>query len=301
MTLLTGRSGLRPAVRLSLFAMGLLAAAAVPALAQAPDPVLAKVNGAEIRQSDLAVADEEIGGSLPQGLTPDAKREYLITYLIDMVLVAQDAEVQGMSATDDFKRRFAMMRNKVLMELLLRDQARKSVTDEAMHKVYDEAVKQMASEEEVRARHILVEKEDEAKKIAADAKKGADFAELAKKNSKEPGAEQSGGDLGYFTKEQMVPEFAEAAFKLDKGKISDPVKTQFGWHVIKVEDKRKKPAPTYDQVKSQLESFVARKAQTELVTKLRTAAKIERMTPPPAAQPAPGTPAQPPASGAKPK
>lgn len=296
MPLPSGRYPVR--ARHALLALALLVAAAAPALAQAPDPVIAKVNGAEIRQSDLAIADEEIGANLPQGITPDAKREYLITYLTDMILVAQDAEVQGMSATEDFKRRFQMARNKVLMETLLRDQAKKSVTEDAMRKVYDEAVKQMTAEEEVRARHILVEKEDDAKTIAADIRKGANFADTAKKKSIEPGAAESGGDLGYFTKEQMVPEFAEAAFKAEKGKVSDPVKTQFGWHVILVEDKRKKPAPTFEQVKGQLESFVARKAQTDLVTKLRAAAKIERVGGPP---PAAATPAQPPAGASTPK
>ena len=110
-----------------------------------------------------------------------------------------------------------------------------------MHKVYDEAIGQMKSEPEVRARHILVETEDEAKAVLAELKKGADFAELAKAKSKDPGS-ADGGDLGYFTKDQMVPEFSEVAFKLDKGQLSEPVKSQFGWHVIKVEDKREQQA-----------------------------------------------------------
>ena len=179
------------------------------------------------------------------------------------------------------------------MELFLRDLAKKSVTDDAMHKVYDDAVKQMTPEEEVHARHILVEKEDDAKAIAAQIKGGADFATLAKEKSIEPGAKESGGDLGFFAKEQMVPEFADAAFKLEKGKVSDPVKTQFGWHVIKVEEKRTKPVPSYDQVKDQLQTFVVRKAQSDLVAKLRASAKIERTDPPAAATPAPGAPAAP--------
>ncbi len=154
------------------------------------------------------------------------------------------------------------------METLLQDAGQAAVTDDAMHKVYDEAVKQMANEQEVHARHILVPTEDEAKAIEAELKKGADFATLAKEKSKDPGAAE-GGDLGYFTKDQMVPEFAEVAFKLDKGQISDPVKTQFGWHIIKVEDKRTKPTPTFDEVKSQIQTYVAHRAQAELVQKLR--------------------------------
>ncbi len=162
------------------------------------------------------------------------------------------------------------------MEALLQDVGKAALTDEAMHKVYDEAVKQMANEEEVHARHILVPTEDEAKAIDAELKNGADFATLAKEKSKDPGAAE-GGDLGYFTKDQMVPEFAEVAFKLDKGQISDPVKTQFGWHIIKVEDKRIKPTPTFDEVKAQLENYVAHRAQAELVDKLRKTANIERL------------------------
>jgi peptidyl-prolyl cis-trans isomerase C len=285
-------------IRLAPIACAVIAASFIAgaALAQAADPVIAKVNGAEIHQSDLAIAEEDIGASLPNGITGDAKREYLTTYLIDMMLLSQDAETQGVSATDDFKRRFAMMRNKVLMELLLRQLGQKAVTDEAMHKVYDEAVSKMTPEDEVHARHILVEKEADAKAIAAEIKGGADFAEVAKKKSIEPGAKESGGDLGFFTKEQMVPEFSEAAFKLEKGQVSDPVKSQFGWHIIKVEDRRKKPVPSFDQVKSQLESYVVRKAQADLVTKLRNSAKIERVSAPaenaPATPPAANTPAK---------
>jgi peptidyl-prolyl cis-trans isomerase C len=134
----------------------------------------------------------------------------------------------------------------------------------------------------VHARHILVPTEEEAKKIEDQLKKGADFAELAKKESKDPGA-SDGGDLGFFTKEQMVPEFSKVAFELEPGKISDPVKTQFGWHIIKVEEKRARKAPDFDQVKPQIEQYVTRKAQAEYVAKLRETAKVERMDKPAAA------------------
>jgi peptidyl-prolyl cis-trans isomerase C len=146
-----------------------------------------------------------------------------------------------------------------------------------MKKVYEEAAKQIAGEQEVHARHILVETEDEAKAIEAELKKGADFAQLAKEKSKDPGGAADGGDLGFFTKDQMVPEFSAVAFTLEPGKISDPVKSQFGWHVIKVEEKRNRKAPDFEQVKPQIETYVTRKAQAEYVAKLREAAKVERM------------------------
>src|SRR5437868_10295561 len=148
-----------------------------------------------------------------------------------------------------------------------------------MKKVYEEASKQITGEQEVHARHILVETEDEAKAVKAELDKGADFAELAKKKSKDPGA-SDGGDLGFFTKDQMVPEFSAVAFTLEPGKISDPVKSQFGWHVIKVEEKRNRKAPDFDQVKGQIETYVTRKAQADYVAKLREAAKVERMDQP---------------------
>ena len=124
-----------------------------------------------------------------------------------------------------------------------------------------------------------MESEDNAKAIAAELKKGADFAELAKKKSKDPGA-SDGGDLGFFTKDQMVPEFSAVAFTLEPGKISDPVKSQFGWHIIKVEEKRSRQAPAFEQVKAQIETDVTRKAQADYVAKLREAAKVERMDKP---------------------
>jgi peptidyl-prolyl cis-trans isomerase C len=237
--------------------------------------VVARANGVDIRLSDLAFAEEEIGSNMPQ-MPPDQKRDYLITYLSDVVIVSQAAEKQKLNERDDVRSRLAFDHNRVLMEALLQDAGKAALTDDAMHKVYDEAVKQMGNEEEVHARHILVPTEDEAKAIEDQLKKGADFAALAKEKSKDPGA-ADGGDLGYFTKDQMVPEFADVAFKLEKGQISDPVHTQFGWHIIKVEDKRTKPTPTFDQVKAQLTNYVEHRAQAELVDNLRKTATIERL------------------------
>jgi len=260
--------------------------------AQDSDSVVARVNGVDIRQSDLALAEDEVGANMPQ-MGPDQKREYLITYLSDVILLAQAADKQKIADRDDVKHRIDFERSKVLMETLLHDTGKAALNDEAMHKVYDEAVKQMPPEQEVHARHILVQTEDEAKEIEAELKKGADFATLAKEKSKDPGA-ADGGDLGYFTKDQMVPEFSQAAFKLDKGQISDPVHTQFGWHIIKVEDKRTKPTPTFDEVRGQIENYVAHKAQAELVANLRKSATIERLDqPPPAPDPSQLNPAAP--------
>jgi peptidyl-prolyl cis-trans isomerase C len=271
----------RPLVAGALGALAVVALFAAPVTvlrAQDADTVIARVNGIDIHQSDLNFAEEELGGNMPQ-MAPEQKRQYLMTYLTDVVLLSQAAEQQKFADHDGVKRRIAFERNKVLMEALLHDTGKAALTDEAMHKVYDEAVKQMPGEEEVHARHILVPTEDEAKAIEVELKNGADFVKLAKEKSKDPGAAE-GGDLGYFTKDQMVPEFAEAAFKLEKGQVSDPIKSQFGWHIIKLEDKRTKPTPKFDEVKAQVENYVARRAQSELVEKLRSAAKIEILNAP---------------------
>ncbi|MGP0089421.1 MAG: peptidylprolyl isomerase [Xanthobacteraceae bacterium] len=275
--------------------IGLLGAAAGFVLLFAPttatlaqtDPVVAKVNGVEIHQSDVDVAEEEMAEQLAQ-LPAEARRDYLITYLADMLLVDKAADDQKLAQGVEFQRRLTFARNRLLMDTLMQSVGKDAVTDAALHKVYDEAAKQIGDEQEVHARHILVETEADAKAVLVELKKGTDFAALAKQKSKDPGA-ADGGDLGYFTKDQMVPEFAEVAFKLNKGQTSDPVKTQFGWHIIKVEDKRKREVPSFEQVKPQLESYLVRKAQADYVSKLRDGAKIERIgggpTPPPGAPP----------------
>lgn len=290
---------LRPLVRTRLFplasgALALLALALAFGLradAQNADQIIARVNGTDIKASDVAIAEEDIGSNLSQ-IPPESRREYLTSYLTDMALVAKAAEGRKLADGEEFKQRLAYYRSKILMDLLLQAEAKAAVSDSAMHQLYDEAAKQMAGQQEVHARHILVKTEDEAKAVIAELKSGADFAELAKKKSTDPGASE-GGDLGYFPKDEMVPEFAEAAFKLDKGQISEPVHTRFGWHVIKVEDKRQRQVPTFDQVREQLATHLVRKAQAELITKLRADAKVERLEQP-VAQPAqPDQPAKP--------
>src|SRR5215469_8992207 len=171
--------------------------------AQAEDKVLAKVNGAEIHQSDVALAEEELGPSLAQ-MDPASKDDNVLAFLIDMKIVSKAAEDKKVQDSEDFKKRLAFTRSRLLMDSLLASEGKAATTDDAMKKVYEDASKQISGEQEVHARHILVETEDEAKQVAEELKKGADFAELAKKKSKDPGA-SDGGDLGFFTKDQMVP------------------------------------------------------------------------------------------------
>jgi peptidyl-prolyl cis-trans isomerase C len=265
----------RGAVFALLAALLFLIVPAGPARAQS-DRLVAKVDGVEIRESDIAMAEEDLGQNAQQ-MTPEAKRDYLVSYLTDVILAAKAAEGKKIADDKEFKSRIAFIRRKLLMEMLLIKEGKAAVTDAAMKKVYEDAVKQVGGEQEVRARHILVATEDEAKAIVIEINKGTDFAELARQKSKDPGAAAEGGDLGWFGKDQMVSEFADTAFKMAKGQVSEPVKTQFGWHVIKVEDKRTKPVPEFASVKDQVETFVVRKAQADYIAKLREGAKIERL------------------------
>jgi peptidyl-prolyl cis-trans isomerase C len=263
-----------------------------PAAADPNDTVIARVNGVDIRQSDLAFAEEDFSNEL-RGAPPDVKREQLIAYLTDVIIVSQAADKKNLGDSAEFKRRQAFLRNKLLMGALLQQRSKEAATDEEMRKVYDDAIKQASNEEEVRARHILVETEEEAKAIVDQLKGGADFAALAKEKSKDPGSAQNGGDLDFMGKSELVPEFADVAFKMFPGQTSNPVKSQFGWHVIKLEEKRNRQPPPYDALKDRIEAFVMRKAQTELVTQLRETAKVERLDKP--ATPATPTMPAPPA------
>src|SRR5262249_16487619 len=230
-------------------------------------------------ESDLKLAEEELGPSLPAQMDAATKRESILNYMIDMKIVAKAADDRKLGDTDDFKRHLEFARQRLLMDTLLNVDANAARPEDAEQMWGGAGGNRAAPKQKGHARHILVETEEEAKQVEDELKKGADFAELAKKKSKDPGA-SDGGDLGFFTKDQMVPEFSAAAFALEPGKISDPVKSQLGWHVIKVEEKRNRKPPDFDQVKGQIETYVTRKAQAEYVGKLREAAKIERFDKP---------------------
>ena len=284
----------------ALRAVAVAALMSFATLTPASAKVLATVNGSDVTDDDVRTATEDLGPSLPAQLTGPAREAYVVDYLIDLKLAAQKATADKLGDTPEFARRMAYYHDKVLMENLLGTIAKTATTADAEKKVYDDAAKAQKPETEIHARHILVPTEDEAKAALARVKKGEDFAKVADEVSKDPGSQ--GGDLGWFTKDKMVPEFAAAAFKLEPGQISDPVKSEFGWHVIKLEGKREKSFPPFDQVKDQVARYVAQKAQSDEVMKLREAAKIDRMTPPPAAAPVSpdATPAPAPADAPKP-
>ncbi len=256
--------------------------------APASAKVLATVNGQQITDEDVKIATEDLGPSLPPQIQGKARETYLLDFLIDGALVAQKAKADKLDMTPEFAKKVAYYHEKLLMEAMLGQVAKAALTDEALKKTYDDAKNAQKPETEVHARHILVATDADAEAVIKRLKAGEEFAKVAKEVSKDSGAD--GGDLGWFTKDKMVPEFAEAAFKLEPGQLSEPVKSQFGWHVIEVEGKREKPFPTFDEVKDQVSRYVVQKAQGEMVSELRKNAKIERAEPEPGAEAKPGEP-----------
>lgn len=258
--------------------LGLLAATPLAA------KVFAKVDGVDVTDEDLQIAIDDLGATLPKDMQGPARDTYIVDYLTDLKIVARQADKDKLGEGAEFAKKLAYFRDKALMEALLSKNTKAAVSEEAMKKVYDDAASKQKSEPEIHARHILVPSEDEAKAALKRVQAGEDFAKVADELSKDPGSK--GGDLGFFTRDKMVPEFADVAFKLDVGKVSEPVKSQFGFHIIKVEEKRTKPFPPFDAVKDQISQYVARKSQSDLILKLREGSIVELMD---AAPPAPVT------------
>ena len=240
-----------------------------------PSTVLAKIDGQPITAGDLEIASDDLAQSM-SSMTEVQRRDYALNYLIDLKLAARAAEKDKLGEGEGFQKRVAYLKDRALMEELLQKEAKTAVSEERLRKLYDETAKNLKPEEEVHARHILVKTEDEAKKVEERLAKGEDFAKLANELSTDPGSGKQGGDLGFFGRGQMVPVFEETAFKLEPGKVSPPVKSQFGWHVIKLDEKRTRPVPPFEQVRPQIENYVVRTSQQDLVLKLRNEGKVER-------------------------
>ncbi|WP_141701939.1 peptidylprolyl isomerase [Methyloceanibacter stevinii] len=242
----------------------------------AADAVVARVNGVEIKQSDLDFAASEVGPRLGT-VRPDDRKRILMQFVIENELLAGAGEKEKLDEADTFAKREAYHRRRALRDAYFDKNVTGGVSEAEAKKVFEENIAKVKPEQEIKARHILVDTEDQAKAIKAELDGGADFAKLASEKSKDKNAE--GGDLGFFTRGQMLKPFEDAAFALDVGQISDPVKTSFGWHVIQVEEKRDQKLPTFDDVKDPIMSqLVVRKAQT-VVSDLRSNADIEIIDP----------------------
>lgn len=241
--------------------------------AGAESKVLATVNGAEITEQDVAIARTEIGEQLSN--IPEAqRRRELVLYLIENELLASAARKDKLDEGAEAEARAKYYNRRALHDAYYNKNVRLAVDETAIRKVYDEQVAKLEPREEFRARHILVKTEEDAFEVIERLNRGSEFADLAKEMSTGPSGPQ-GGDLGYSPKGRMVPEFEKAALALKKGEVSEPVKTQFGWHVIKLEDKRMSKPPAFDEVKDSMKSGMVRQKAIEVITGLREDAKID--------------------------
>lgn len=274
-------------------ALSLALAAPFAASAQdAPERTFAIVDGEPITETDLALALAEFGDQLTQ--IPAAQRpQAVLDLLINIRLAAKAAAAAGIDKRPLVEKRLELIRERTLYSEFLRDVFGTAVTEENARKRFDEEVAKFVPADQIRASHILVKTEDEARAIIADLDKGGDFAAIAKEKSLDPGSGANGGDLGFFGKGMMVPPFEEAAFAIPVGSYGkEPVKTDFGFHVIKVVEARKEPPPTFEAQAARIQQELIRSTFEKEMEALRAAAKIEIVPPP--APPAP--PAAPPAT-----
>jgi peptidyl-prolyl cis-trans isomerase C len=247
-------------------------AAAAPAVA--PETVVATIGDLTITEADLAFAAEDLQQELQQ-VPAEERRAFLVTVLIDMKVMAKAAKDAGMADTELFKRRLQYLEERTLRRDYFTQKIAAAVTEESVKAAYDEYVKDFKPVEEVHARHILVATEDEAKAVKAELDGGKPFEVVAMEKTTDPSGKQNGGDLGFFAKGMMVPEFEAVAFTLEPGKVSDPVQSQFGWHVIKLEEKRMSAPPSIEQLQQQLGQQVMFKAFDESVAALKKDLKLD--------------------------
>lgn len=308
---------MRLALKSLTLAAALVAAPLLPALAQEagsapaappvapplPDAqtVVANVNGQKIRLADVEAAQQMLPEQYRQ-VPLQAIFDPLLERLIDARLLAQEAEKQKLQDQPEVKDALEEARQQVLQQQLVENAVKAGTTDDKLRAAYDQMKSQPGfAQEEVHAHHILLQSEKEAQDVIKQLDGGAKFDDLAKKLSKDPSAASNAGDLGWFTRDTMVKEFADAAFTIKPGTVSQtPVQSQFGWHVIKVDDKRTK-IPTFEEKEAEIRDQTARQIVTALVADVRKGAKVEtfqidgsaKPAAPPAEPATPATPAQP--------
>ncbi|MEP3439313.1 MAG: peptidylprolyl isomerase [Hoeflea sp.] len=242
------------------------------------DPVVATVSGVEILASELTLAEGDLDPQFAR-LPDDQRRVAALAAVIDIKTLARKAEAEKLDQSEDFKKLMVFQRDRALHNAIFKSTVVDPVTDADIKARYEKEVAATPTEEEVNARHILVKTEEEAKAIIAELDTGKDFSELAKEKSTGPSAAQ-GGDLGFFTKGRMVPEFEAVAFALKPGEYAkEPVKTQFGWHVIKLEDRRQAAPPAFEEVADQVRQVVMRERYGDLIKEARGEVEIEVLDP----------------------
>jgi peptidyl-prolyl cis-trans isomerase C len=261
---------------IALLAATLLAAAGT--LAQTQERTIAKVNGKTITDVDMKLAEAEIGSDL--GSLPEAtKRRVLLEFLIENQLFADAAEGEQLGSGPGFNERLQYWRRRALRDAYFDKRVRSSINDAEVRQYYAGQVGTMKQEEELRARHILVQSREKAREIFEKIAHGSDFAQLARQHSKDPGSKDQGGELGFFGRGQMVPQFEEAAFKLKPGEVSQPFESQFGWHIVRVDDRRQRPAPPFEAVRDRVVAHMIHRKAQQIAADLRNKAQIEYIDP----------------------
>ncbi|MBE1236084.1 peptidylprolyl isomerase [Phaeovibrio sulfidiphilus] len=256
-----------------------LSLAAGGALAQAPaDPVVARINGTDLHLSVIQARFDNLKASQPQmaALPLSVVYEQILEGVVDAKLLTEAGRKAGLDKDPEVQKDLATLLDQLVGNAWVAKVLHDRITDQDIQKRYDELKASFKPEKEVHARHILVDTEEAAKKLIERLKKGEDFAKLANENTQDPGGRQNGGDLGFFSAERMVPEFSQAAFAMKKGEVSPkPVKSSFGWHVIKVEEFRDSQFPPLDAVREQIRAMLAQQVIDQELTRLKKEAKVE--------------------------
>ena len=260
-------------ISIATLALVFLSGLGAAAQNQIPEGTVATVDGIAITYNDVSLVEDElmaVYGQLPE----EQRFQTLVGYMVNRVLASEAAKKAGLEDDADVTKLKAFMERKALQDVYVAKMLMERVREEDVTVYYDKEIKNGPVEEELRARHILLDNREAADAVVADLDTGADFAALAKERSKGPSG-PSGGDLGYFSKQSMVPAFSDAAFKLAAGETSPPVKTQFGWHVIRVEDRRNRPVPPLDQVRDQIFQLLISEAQRDIYDEMRAKATVD--------------------------
>jgi len=253
------------------------------------DKVVAKVSGTELFASDVDLSAQE-QGLVDEGIslpTTDEQYRRVLEELIDQRLLALDAESQGLNAERETKIRLAAARERILGNIRVEQHLQKTVNETSIRKIYEEQAKLAARGDELRARHILLDDEEKAEELLEKIQAGEDFAELAKTHSIDVGSAERGGDLGFFTQDMLNAAFAEPVFKAEKGVPIGPLKSEFGWHIAEVLDRRPAPQPNFETLKPEIANFMTFDAIQDLLTELRDNAEVIILDETIATEPAP--------------
>lgn len=247
-----------------------------PAAASGGDPVVARVNGEELHRSDV-IREIQLLGPQAQQVPPQMLYPQLLQKMIATKLVSMQGYAQKMQNDSEVKEKMKDAEARIVAETYVHRTVQPKITEEKIKQRYDELAAKFKPQDEVKARHILVSSEQEANELIKQIKGGADFAKLAQEKSKDTGSAKQGGDLGYFPREAMVKPFADAAFSMKDGEVSDkPVKTEFGWHIIQVEGRKKSSPPPISEVHDQIANQIGQEMTNDLVKGMEAKAKVEK-------------------------